>query len=87
MSYTYNNFKDTTFYVNLNTYTKGKFGNTNFNPPLSDPIEKNVISYQLSDYDSLIKKDRTINPNDNYACFLNAYHDPICDVCSKKSCK
>lgn len=29
------------YYVNLNRYTKGKFGNTDFAPPLSDQL-KNV---------------------------------------------
>jgi hypothetical protein len=86
MSYTYNNKKNVTYYVNLNNYTKGRFGNTNFIPFLSDPIEQNVISYNLDDYDSLIKKDKTVNKNDNYACFTNAYQKPICEICSK-NCK
>ena len=85
MSYEYNIKPNVCYYVNLNTYTKGKFGNTDFNPPLSDPIQKNIISYQLSDYDSL--RSVQTNPNDNYQYLGNAYKDPNCDLCSKKDCK
>ena len=40
------------YYVNLATYTTGYFGNTNFNPPLSDPIPKTIVSYTMNNYDS-----------------------------------
>ena len=88
MSYVYNTRPNLCYYVNLNTYTKGKFGNTDFNPPLSDPIEKNIISYNLSDYNSLsgLKRVLDVNPNDSYQYFGNAYREPNCELCSLKDC-
>lgn len=89
MSYTYeyNTKPNLCYYVNLNTYTKGKFGNTDFNPPLSDPIKKDIVSFQMSNYNSLRSKSVPINPIDNYQSFGNSYNDPICELCSKSDCK
>lgn len=79
------------YYVNLNTYTKGKFGNTNFTPPLSDPIEKRKVIFTMANYDSLIKPEDSCSHNTSnyisYAYFGGAYNKPVCQLCSTTDCK
>jgi len=72
------------YYVNLNTYTKGKFGYTDFKPPLSDPIIKTKVSYNMNNYNSLTNADKS---EFNYSLFASAYHKPICEICSVNDCK
>jgi len=82
--------KSICYYVNLNTYTKGKFGNTNFKPPLSDPIVKTTVSYTMNNYESLTKPASKCSHNirnyDTYAYFGDAYQKPDCQMCSKSDC-
>ena len=85
MSYTRNS-PSICYYVNLNTYTKGKFGYTDFNPPLTDPIIKNKVSYDMNNYNSLTNSDKSSNEF-NYALFNSAYHKPICEICAVNDCK
>ena len=73
------------YYVNLNRYTKGKFGNTDFAPPLSDPIEKRKVVFAMPNYDSMYKPD--VPTDNNYSLFNNAYNKPNCKVCSLSDCK
>jgi len=78
------------YYVNLNTYTKGKFGNTNFTPPLTDPIVKEKISYKMSNYESLTsplsKCSHNTKTPDTYSYFGYAYQKPDCEICSISDC-
>lgn len=89
MSYE-SNKPNITYYVNLNTYTKGKFGNTDFAPPLTDPIKKEKISYIMNDYSSLTLPFSKCSHNtknfDTYAYFMDAYQKPNCQICSKSNC-
>ena len=74
------------YYVNLNTYTKGKFGYTDFKVPLSDPIIKTKVSYDMNNYNSLSNADKSLKEF-NYALFDSAYNKPICEICSVNDCK
>ena len=67
-----------TYYVTLDSYTKDRFGNTNFNPPLSQPIEK-TITYEMNNYNSLSKN----TSQTGYTEFKNAYNPPTYEICSK----
>jgi len=94
MSYTYeyNTKPNLCYYVNLNTYTKGKFGNTNFNPPLTDPIVKTNVSYQMNNYNSLggnYPQNCSHNTKNfvSYPYLGSAYKKPICEICSVSDCK
>lgn len=79
------------YYVNLNTYTKGKFGYTDFTPPLSEPIEKRKVLFTMSNYDSLLKPKQNCPHNTseyvNYAYLGYAYNKPVCELCSTSDCK
>ena len=88
--YTYNQPSPICYYVNLNTYTKGKFGNTNFQPPLTQPIVKTKVSFDMSNYNSLSDPSRTCSHNTNnfisYPLLGSAYQKPICNICSINDC-
>ena len=90
MSYQKNNSASVCYYVNLNTYTKGKFGNTNFNPPLSEPILKDTVSYTMNNYESLGGHPQMSSMNTNnyrsYPYFQVAYNKPDCNLCTKSDC-
>ena len=80
----YNQNKYNSDYVNLNTYTKGRFGNVNFSPPLSDPIQKDIISYKMNNYNSLSGPKQS---EVGYTKFKDSYQPPNCEVCSIYDCK
>lgn len=79
------------YYVNLATYTTGYFGNTNFNPPLSEPIPKTIVSYTMNNYNSLTlpveKSSQDVHTYITYAKMANAYNKPDCSVCSPSNCQ
>jgi hypothetical protein len=79
------------YYVNLATYTTGYFGNTNFNPPLSDPIPKTIVSYTMNNYNSLTlpveKTSQDVRTYITYAKMASAYQKPDCSVCSPSNCQ
>ena len=79
------------YYVPLQQYTQGKFGNTDFNPPLSQPIEKRKVTYIMPTYDTITKpRDQCSHNTSNditYSYFGYAYNKPDCSVCSKNDCK
>ena len=79
------------YYVNLATYTKGYFGNTNFNPPLSDPVPKTIVSYTMNNYNSLTlpteKCSQDIKMYQMYAKMADAYQKPDCSICSPSDCQ
>ena len=77
------------YYVNLNRYTKGKFGNTDFAPPLSDPIEKRKVTFTMANYGSMTDKPCSHNTYNyiSYACLGNAYNKANCEACSLSDCK
>jgi hypothetical protein len=82
MSYEANTKSHITFYVTLNNYTKDQFGNTNFNPCLSEPVSTPIvkpIEYGMMNYNSLSKK----TSDSGYTEFKSAYNPPNCEICSK----
>jgi len=93
MTYQYNTYNGPCYYVNLNTYTKGKFGNTNFTPPLCEPLKKDVVSYVMPNYMSMshpakeVIFDQKFNTEEqpafnSYPIMKDAYNAPDCSVCS-----
>jgi hypothetical protein len=79
------------YYVNLATYTNGYFGNTNFNPPLSDPVPKTIVSYTMNNYNSLTlpveKCSQDVRIYQTYAKMASAYNKPDCTICSPSDCQ
>lgn len=90
MSYVYNK-PSICYYVNLATYTKGLFGNINFNPPLTDPVPKTIVSYKMNNYESLTLPVEKCSHNTysytTFATFNDAYQKPDCTICSPSNCK
>lgn len=99
MSYKYNTPSNTPcYYVDLNTYTKGKFGKTDFTPPLCQPIVNMTISYKMPNYASLYHPMTPFASEEKYKylekpllCsypYMNtAYNLSDCSVCSPSNCQ